>query len=228
MALGWRSNDFKGETTIFNNHRNSNENAVLNAAKTVAGRLKVPIVVLNDINHDESKAIIDSSEFLFHLSESFNYSHSDYMAIISSSSAFLSGPSGAMNAGSILSKPTLLFDWPSFHVELYNPWIYYLPSQLTGPNGFIHSHKNRTYNCILVNELPYNGISITKKGFHITALSQSSLALEFGNFIESIIKCSTKTSNPKSILHLLQEEVAMKNSNILCSEVFNHIKKRAS
>ncbi len=109
------------------------------------------------------------------------------MYLASNSSALLIGPSGGQYVGCILNKPTLIFDWASFFSDHYHPLLYYLPSKLTGPEGIIHCQDRGTYRSTFANILPHNGITINKKGYKVSTLDQSSLALGFEHFMASMI-----------------------------------------
>jgi hypothetical protein len=110
--VNWRTNSFKGETTIFNNPRNSEEDEVVSALIMFAERAQIHIFILCQPSSASLVRLKDST-WIHILPNSGDDTYNDYLALIANSSGFLTGMSGACYAGSLLyNKKTLIFDCP--------------------------------------------------------------------------------------------------------------------
>jgi hypothetical protein len=183
IALIWRTNQFKRETTDYNNYRNSDEHSVLRAAALLSQALSIRIVILNDLEDSLSQSIVSQYPLLTNPSiNGCRVSEIDYINCLRDCMAVLAGPSGAFVAGAFLfNKPTLAFDYPVLYGDHYNPYLYYCRSNST-VNGSVIGPDDR-----IIERLPHNGTTQTRLGVRTTPLDQQQLYNAFEIFVKGVL-----------------------------------------
>jgi len=188
-AASWRTDAFKGETTIFNAPRNSNEDEVVSALLMFAEKVKYHVVVICQPSLVNCERI-NASSWLHLLCHCGEYSHNDYLSLLARSSGFLTGPSGAQPAGSVLyDKCTLVFDTPWY----VNPDIFYDSNsvflykniKILDPSRGLHRLR---YNVSQgsADKLPHDGIRLREMGIEFTPLCQNDLFKAFLIFHQAL------------------------------------------
>ena len=200
-VANWRTNLFKGETTDFNHHRNSNENEVVSALLKFAEQAQYHVAVICMPSQDNC-ARINASPWLHLLNYSGDYSYNDYLSLLAKSTGFMTGDSGAWMAGSVLyNKKTLLFDCP---------W-------LLNPELFFDSNTIMVYKDIIIDPsyglphlcyddintaaiLPHDGIRLKEIGIEFSPLCHNKLLQAFLIFHKSLhmSRCESDSHMQKS------------------------------
>jgi len=183
-VANWRTNQFKGETTSFNEPRNSNEEDVVAALLHFAQHYRIHIVIICQPS-PSSLQRIEQSQWVSYGLHASDCSYADYLSILAGCSGVLTGMSGAWAAGSYLyNKNTLVFDCPWYvHPRLYNDFntaLVYKPLSADSAARFPHLDYRQLQGT--ADSLPHDGILLEMLGITFRSLDQRELYEAFQIF----------------------------------------------
>lgn len=180
ICFSWRSDHYKSESSRFNYHRNSNPTSIYYALRKLAYSIDVPIFIMNTIDMYSEKQIADFPPNIHYCLDFSTMSGIDFMHLISNSSCFLTGPAGSSFVANLFDIPTLVFDIPPISLTAFNPYRFYLYSNISTIGSTIHESE------LDIHSLPHNGILLDKLGISIRQLSGSELFRSFLIFVSLI------------------------------------------